>query len=329
MSNDLETSRPHRSAPVVVIDGTIVAGEATVAFLPADSVSLLRSYLILVRSMRHQKRARDVVLRREDIEVLAVYLHEPEESILDRLAGLMGATRTQRTVMLSLFASGALVIGLSTSTAATSSVASTDSGTKVPPVAVTQVASDDLTIADTSVPTVVISPAPAVESAVVIAQLPQSSAPAPVLTSVIEPPAVAPPVVATSDPPVPAAAAPIGPSPRPAPVSAAPSSSSAPSDDPEPILVAVGEPPAPAPTDVAAEPIVDVGPPPVPTTTSIAPPIRPADPSAPGEPPLLDPPVTTTDTAIVAVGEPPVPPTSTDTSTPAFDAEQPPAAPRD
>lgn len=114
---DLGSILPLR-LPVVVGPGIITAGGVSTVFVPEDSTSLLRSYLLLVRSMRRQKKAPAVDLRREDVDVLATYLGETGESVIMRLGALMGATRTQRTAMASLFASGAVVIGLVGSVAA-------------------------------------------------------------------------------------------------------------------------------------------------------------------------------------------------------------------
>ena len=108
---DLGAILPNRLA-VAVTTGIISAGGVSTAFTPNDSTSLLEAYLKLVRSLRRQKKAPAVDLRRDDIEVLAGFLHEPGETIVERLAALMGASRSQRTAMAGLFASGAVVIGL-------------------------------------------------------------------------------------------------------------------------------------------------------------------------------------------------------------------------
>ena len=44
--------------------------------------------------------------------MLAGFLQQPGATVVDRLAALMGASRSQRTAMAGLFASGAVVIGL-------------------------------------------------------------------------------------------------------------------------------------------------------------------------------------------------------------------------
>jgi hypothetical protein len=114
---DISAIMPLR-LPVVVSRGLLTAGGVSTAFAPDDSLSLLRSYLLLVRSMRRQKSAPAVDLRREDVESIAAYLGESGESVVMRLGALMGATRAQRSAMASLFASGAVVIGLVGSVAA-------------------------------------------------------------------------------------------------------------------------------------------------------------------------------------------------------------------
>lgn len=98
--------------PVSVEFGRITAGGIGAPFEPLSSTSLLEAYLRLVRTLRRQKNAPTVELRRDDIEVLAAYLHESGEIVVERLGALMGATRGQRTAMAGLFATGAVVIGL-------------------------------------------------------------------------------------------------------------------------------------------------------------------------------------------------------------------------
>lgn len=116
---DLGTILPSR-LPVAITGGVISAGGLTATFVATNGNSLLTAYLRLIRSMRRQKKAPMIVLRRDDIEVIAEYLDEPGETIVDRLTALMGATLTQRTAMATMFATGAIVIGLAGSTAARS-----------------------------------------------------------------------------------------------------------------------------------------------------------------------------------------------------------------
>ncbi|MFZ4719901.1 MAG: hypothetical protein ACOYMR_10775, partial [Ilumatobacteraceae bacterium] len=108
---DLGVILPTR-LPVTIAGGIISAGGVSAAFEPNNSTALLEAYLKLVRSMRRQHQAPAVDLRRDDIEVLAGFLHQPGETIVERLAALMGASRSQRAAMAGLFASGAMVIGL-------------------------------------------------------------------------------------------------------------------------------------------------------------------------------------------------------------------------
>lgn len=111
--------------PIAVGAGHLTAGGVSVPFDLLNSTSLLEAYLRLVRSLRRQKSSPTVELRRDDIEILAEHLHESGEAIVERLGALMGATRGQRTAMAGLFATGAVVIGL-VGTAAASSAAPDD-----------------------------------------------------------------------------------------------------------------------------------------------------------------------------------------------------------
>jgi len=73
-----------------------------------------------------------VELRRDDIEILAHYLQEKGEIVVERLGALMGATRSQRTAMAGLFATGAVVIGLVGTAAAGGNSPDGGTGTPVP-----------------------------------------------------------------------------------------------------------------------------------------------------------------------------------------------------
>lgn len=108
---DLGLILPSR-LPVSIRAGIISAGGVAAIFDPNDSTSLLTSYLQLVRQLRRQRKAPAVTLRRDDVEVLAGFLQQSAESVVDRLAVLAGAARPQRLAMAALFASGAAVIGL-------------------------------------------------------------------------------------------------------------------------------------------------------------------------------------------------------------------------
>jgi hypothetical protein len=108
---DLGRVLPPRQ-PVVISDGSITAAGVRTRFVPSNPTSLLTAYLRLIRTMRNQKKSPAIALRREDIDALATYLHEPGEAVVERLTALMGATVAQRTAMASMFAAGAIVIGL-------------------------------------------------------------------------------------------------------------------------------------------------------------------------------------------------------------------------
>lgn len=149
---DLGTILPSR-LPVAIAGGVISAGGVTATFVATNSTSLLTAYLRLIRSMRRQKKAPMIVLRREDIVVIAEYLDEPGETIIDRLTALMGATLTQRTAMATMFATGAIVIGLAGSTAARAPETAGTSGTKPAAPVAEVVAADEVVAAapDTTV----------------------------------------------------------------------------------------------------------------------------------------------------------------------------------
>ena len=127
---DVKAILPSR-LPIVVELGRISAGGVSAPYEPLSSTSLLEAYLRLVRSLRRQKSAPTVELRRDDIEILAHHLQEAGEVVVERLGALMGATRSQRTAMAGLFATGAVVIGL-VGTAAAGSNAGPGSGTPTP-----------------------------------------------------------------------------------------------------------------------------------------------------------------------------------------------------
>ena len=103
-----------RSA-VTIVEGVMAAGDVRVMLERDDPTSVLNSYLRLVRSIRDQRKAQVVALRRDDIERLAEHLQLDGAEVLERLAALMGATAEQRVALGSLFAAGALVIGLAAS----------------------------------------------------------------------------------------------------------------------------------------------------------------------------------------------------------------------
>ena len=113
---DLDGMLSRRGA-VIISAGVITAGRSRSSFAVDDPSSLLTTYLRVIRSMRRQKRAPEIALRRDDIDVVARYLDLSSEETLDRLATLMGATAAQRSAIASMFASGALVVSLAAATA--------------------------------------------------------------------------------------------------------------------------------------------------------------------------------------------------------------------
>ncbi|MEO5899222.1 MAG: hypothetical protein ABIR68_03695, partial [Ilumatobacteraceae bacterium] len=112
---DLADILPAR-AVLTISPGAISVGGKSTSFVGTDDSTLLTAYLQLVRSLRNQRKVPIIVLRREDIESLAAYLDENGEDVLDRLGMLMGATRSQRTSMTTLFSTSAaaiLIVGAS------------------------------------------------------------------------------------------------------------------------------------------------------------------------------------------------------------------------
>jgi sortase (surface protein transpeptidase) len=111
---DLGKVLPARS-PVAITRGRITGNGISVKFAAQDPTSLLTGYLRLIRSMRRQKRAPAIALRRDDILALARYLDVDGAEVVEQLTTLMGATASQRKAMVMLFATGAIVIGLAAS----------------------------------------------------------------------------------------------------------------------------------------------------------------------------------------------------------------------
>lgn len=108
---DLGVILPGREG--VLIEGDLLSvGGVSAQYSRGDPNSLLSTYLKLVRSLRRQQRAPVVELRTQDVERLADHLQLPGEQVVVRLAALMGATVAQRSSMISLFGSGAVVIGI-------------------------------------------------------------------------------------------------------------------------------------------------------------------------------------------------------------------------
>ncbi|MEZ5259237.1 MAG: hypothetical protein R2705_20850 [Ilumatobacteraceae bacterium] len=106
-----------RSTVVVDAIGTVVVAGREMGFIPGNVDSLLRSYLLLVRDLRRQRREPAILLRRDDVIALAVSVRMPAEDVLDRLARQMGATQQQRRALANAFTAGLLVLGLATASA--------------------------------------------------------------------------------------------------------------------------------------------------------------------------------------------------------------------
>lgn len=207
---DVKAILPSR-LPIVVELGRISAGGVSAPYEPLSSTSLLEAYLRLVRSLRRQKSAPTVELRRDDIEILAHHLQEAGEVVVERLGALMGATRSQRTAMAGLFATGAVVIGLVGTAAAAGSTPpgsgtptpgsrvptpATSTATTLPPLVETQITTTTAPIVvavgdDLPVPL----PAPAASTP----DAPQASAASEAVAVAVANEAVAPPVVLMPD----------------------------------------------------------------------------------------------------------------------------------
>lgn len=298
---------------VSVGDGIIITGGISTSFVAHNVTSLLTVYLTLVRSMRHQNNAPTVDLRRHDIDVLAAYLDEPGEAVIERLASLMVATRVRRTAMATLVASGAVVVGL------VGAVAAAAPDTVVPDSVFAPRRTAEVVALPASPTVAEVAPAATVETGVtvesgtIVAAAPVF-VPAPNEGPVVEAvdiPANTVGVPLASDPVVAVLTAGTGPRPVATPQTAPPSSfnpvtdtfTAAPVDDLSAIadqrfvrgdtVVNVDEPPL-----ATDGPIVDVAPPPVTTL-----------PGGVGEPPLDEPTAPVIDPSTVEVGPPPVPTT--------------------
>ena len=286
---DLASILPSRLAVDIAKDGVISAGGVRAVFVPHNETSLLTAYLRLIRAMRRQRKAPMIALRRDDIEVLAAHLAVPGERVVDRLTSLMGATLHQRTAIASMFAMGAVVIGLAGATVAgppdrsAAIVAGKDPSASTV-VAVVQAKNQ------TEVTTAVVDSTTSTEPAT---DVPQTVAAAPVAdtTVTVSPTSTSSPATTTVNP-------------APVPVSTAGRSGS----------VAVAPPVVPptsattaaivstATTNAADPPLVPTDP--VPIVATDTPPVPPTtvDPGS-AEPPTVPASPTTTE----AVGSPPVP----------------------
>jgi hypothetical protein len=108
---DVTPVLPQRT-PLMIDKGLVYIGGMASTFSIGDTDSLLKSYLLLVRRMRGQKRVAVVDLRRADVEVLAAHLQLDGEIVAARLGELMGVTAAQRTSMTLMFTTGTAVIVL-------------------------------------------------------------------------------------------------------------------------------------------------------------------------------------------------------------------------
>lgn len=146
---DLGTILPLR-LPVVVSANRVSAGGVHEEYDAADPQAVLAAYLSLVRTLRRQKRAPVVDLRRDDVEVLAGFMHIPRETVVHQLATLMHATQTKRTAMVGVLATGAVVVGL------VGTVAAVGVGDSSPPPDPTQTTSVQTIVAPSTTDTTIV-----------------------------------------------------------------------------------------------------------------------------------------------------------------------------
>jgi hypothetical protein len=108
---DLAAIMPLRR-PIEVVNATLCCDGRAVPFTPHDASSLLGAYLQLVKSMRSLRRATTIVLRHDDIAVLARHLGIGNDEVVRRITVLMAGEGQPRAAVSGLFASGALVVGI-------------------------------------------------------------------------------------------------------------------------------------------------------------------------------------------------------------------------
>ncbi|MEY4339561.1 MAG: hypothetical protein RLZ14_1411 [Actinomycetota bacterium] len=199
---DLGTILPLR-LPVMVTSQRVSAGGVHQEVEGSDPDSVLSAYLTLVRTLRRQKKAPVVDLRRDDIAVLAGFLNESHETVVHRLATLMQATQAKRTAMVGVLTTGAAVVGLVGSAMA---LESSDAATPIStdPVTIevsTTVVVDTTTVTTDSVPDT--ASATSSPTTTIVIELPTSTdAPAttrvPVIVPVTRPPATTIPMIDTN-----------------------------------------------------------------------------------------------------------------------------------
>ncbi|MBI4934172.1 MAG: hypothetical protein HY828_09860 [Actinobacteria bacterium] len=182
--------------PVVVSANRVSAGGVHQEIDGQGPDATLAAYLTLVRTLRRQKKAPVVDLRRDDVEVLAGFLAVPSDRVVHRLATLMQATQTKRTAMVGVLATGAVVIGLVGTAVA---VGSSETSTPDSPIP-----SDTSQVVETTVPETTVPETTVPETTVPQTTAVDTVAPQTVPTTVTPtaPPTTEPPTVTTARPPV-------------------------------------------------------------------------------------------------------------------------------
>jgi len=131
---DLATALPERVPIEIRPFGVLSTNGVARSFTPGDDTSLMTAYIDLIRAVRDDDTTRLLDLRRSDIDLLAKHLAIPGDLIVERLAGLMGATLVQRRTMARMFVAGALVITLGAAGAAVDATADTEASAVRSPV---------------------------------------------------------------------------------------------------------------------------------------------------------------------------------------------------
>lgn len=108
---DLGAIMPAR-LPVEVTPLAVSVGGIHHDYTGTGDDAVLNAYLSVVHTLRHRRHTALLDLRRDDLEVLAGYLHTSRESVLHRLATLINASPRKRAAMAGVLASGAAVVGL-------------------------------------------------------------------------------------------------------------------------------------------------------------------------------------------------------------------------
>ena len=87
---DVSAIMPAR-LPIEIAGSVVRTGGVEEAFATGSDSSLLDAYLRLVRTLRGQRRSPVVVLRTDDIEILAEHLHADRETVAGWLLARMNA----------------------------------------------------------------------------------------------------------------------------------------------------------------------------------------------------------------------------------------------